>query len=74
MTPEQLYLMAIDSISVSEKYGVEAKVQLLMKKKPKEFPSGELLSETDLGKVYNFKAKKIIEWLQKNNLIDENNT
>lgn len=38
-------------------------------KRPKGFPRGELLSETERGRVYSFDPDKIIKWLAINNLI-----
>jgi len=33
-------------------------------KRPSGFPRGELLSETERGKVYSFNPDKIIAWLK----------
>ena len=37
-------------------------------KRPKGFPRGELLSETERGRVYSFDPDKIISWLLDNGL------
>ena len=69
MTPERLYKDAL----YAKSQGPFCRVTLVFPhgfKRPKGFPRGHLLSETERGKVYSFDPDKIIEWLQKNGLIE----
>lgn len=68
MTPEQLYK---DAIAAKEQ-GATCGMTLVFgrgMKKPPGFPRGELLCETERGRVYSFKPDKVIGWLTKNGLI-----
>lgn len=68
MTPEQLYKDAIEA----KAQGAVCGMTLVFgrgSKKPKGFPRGELLSETERGRVYSFDPDKVIAWLTKNGLI-----
>jgi hypothetical protein len=40
------------------------------KKRPAGFPRGELLCETERGNVYSVDPKKVITWLESNDLIE----
>lgn len=68
MTPEQLYKDA----QAAKIQGSTCGMTLVFgkcAKKPKGFPRGELLSETECGRVYSFDPNKVIAWLVKNGLI-----
>ena len=68
MTPEQLYKNALEAKDQNSVCGMSlafAKGQ----KRPKGFPRGELLCETERGRVYSFDPDKIISWLKKHDLI-----
>lgn len=72
MSPEQLYVDAMEAIEQSYDLGVEPRLTLVFSKnskRPKGFPRGEFLSETEGGKVYRFDPNKIITWLIDNRLI-----
>ena len=69
MLPDQLYEEAKKAISEGSN-GVTL-VLPQGHKRPPGFPRGELLCETDRGRVYRFKADKIIAWLVKNKLVVE---
>lgn len=67
MTPEQLYK---DAMAAKEQ-GAFCGMTLVFPrgfKRPKGFPRGQLLSETERGNVYSFDPDKIIEWLRKDGL------
>lgn len=68
MTPEQLYK---DAQEAKAQGGVCGMTLVFGRgaKRPKGFPSGELLSETERGRVYRFNPDKVIDWLTKNGLI-----
>lgn len=68
MTPEQLYKDACEA----KEQGAHVGMSLVFKtgqKRPIGFPRGELLCETERGRVYSFDPDKVIAWLKKNNLI-----
>ncbi len=68
MTPEQLHKDAIEA----KAQGAHVGVSLVFgkgQKRPPGFPRGELLCETEQGRVYSFEPDRIIAWLEKNNLI-----
>lgn len=69
MTPEQLYKEAIEAKAQSATCGITL-VFGRESKKPKGFPRGELLCETERSRVYSFNPDKVINWLSKNGLID----
>jgi len=69
MTPEQLYKDAQEAKAQGSVCGMTL-VFGRGTKKPKGFPRGELLSETERGRVYSFDPDKVIAWLVKNELID----
>lgn len=69
MTHEQLYKDALDA----KKQGSHCGMSLVFSKgnkRPPGFPRGELLCETERGRVYSFNPDKVITWLKKNGLID----
>jgi hypothetical protein len=68
MTPEQLYK---DALAAKEQ-GSTCGMTLVFGKgrKPRGFPRGELLSETERGNCYSFNPDKVISWLKKNGLVD----
>ena len=68
MTPEQLYKDAQEAKAQGSVCGMTL-VFGLGAKKPKGFPRGELLSETERGRVYSFNPDKVLAWLAKNGLI-----
>lgn len=60
MTLEQLYKDALDA----KAQGAHCGMTLVFKgRKPKGFPRGELLCETDRGNVYSFDPDKVIAWV-----------
>ena len=68
MTPEQLYKDALEA----KEQGAHIGMSLVFprgKKLPPGFPRGELLSETDRGRVYSFDPDKVIAWLKKHGLV-----
>ena len=68
MTHEQLYK---DALAAKEQGAICGMTLVFGRgtKKPKGFPRGELLSETERGRVYSFDPDKVISWLTKNGLI-----
>lgn len=64
MTLEELYRNAIESKEQSSVVGVSLHVKKGYKF-PSGFPRGELLNETDIGRLYGFNADKIIAWVKK---------
>ncbi len=68
MTPEQLYKDAV----AAKAQGAVCGMTLVIGrgKKPKGFPRGELLSETERGRCYSFDPDKVIAWLVKNGFVD----
>jgi hypothetical protein len=61
MTPLQLYNIALEA--KEQGTGRITLVFSRTNRRPKGFPRGELLSETEQGKVYEFSADEVIEWL-----------
>ena len=72
MTPEEMYRAAMD-IKEGKSDGYTGLTLVLPNgcKFPKRFPRGELLCESQRGRVYSFKPDKIIEFLKKNGLNKE---
>ena len=71
MSPEQLYKDAQEA----KKQGSHCGMSLVFSKgnkHPPGFPRGELLCETERGKLYSFSPDKVIRWLEKNGLIEPN--
>ena len=68
MTPEQLYK---DALKAKEQGSVVGMSLVFAKgqKRPQGFPRGELLCETERGRVYSFDPDKVIAWLTKHGLI-----
>lgn len=69
MTPEKLHKDALDAKAQGPFCGVTLVFPRGFKR-PKGFPRGHLLSETERGNVYSFDPDRIISWLQKNGLIE----
>lgn len=70
MNPEKMYADAIEA-----KGGLGLGMMLVLPpnwKRPPGFPRGEFLSDNDRGEVYSFDPDKMIAWLEKNNLVDNN--
>lgn len=70
MTPEQLYKDAIEAKAQGAHCGMTL-VFGRRAKKPKGFPRGDLLCETEAGLVFSFDPDKVINWLKKNGLVTE---
>ena len=68
MTPEQLYKDAVAAKEQGSHCGMSL-VFSKSNKRPIGFPRGELLCETERGRVYSFSPDKVIKWLEKNGLI-----
>ena len=77
MTLEELYR---DAVRAKEEQppSLGIGITLFFKKgmkKPSGFPRGELLNETEGGRLYSFDADKIIAWVKKqpsfNRLVEE---
>jgi len=68
MTPEQLYKDAVEAKAQGAVCGMTL-VFGRRSKKPRGFPKGELLSETETGLVFSFDPDKVIKWLEKNGLV-----
>ena len=68
MTPEQLYKDACEAKKQGSHVGMSLVFQR-KQKRPKGFPRGELLCETERGRVYSFDPDKVIAWLKKNGLV-----
>lgn len=66
MEIRELHKLCVESISEGFNY-----INLVMDKKPKGFPRGELLCETHRGRVYRYSAIKMIAWMDKNNLLKD---
>lgn len=65
MSPDILYKKALEA--KESEYGLGVVLVLPKKfKRPKGFPRGDFLSETEYGVVYDFNADKILIWLKKN--------
>ncbi|MFA5284503.1 MAG: hypothetical protein WC347_02790 [Smithellaceae bacterium] len=64
MTLEELYRDAVSAKEQSSVVGLSLHVKKGFKF-PAGFPRGELLNETDVGRVYSFNADKIIAWVMK---------
>ena len=64
MTLEEIYRTAIEA---KEKHSVIGVCLHFTKgfKRPKGFPRGELLNETEVGNLYAFNPDKIIAWVKK---------
>ena len=70
MDPQQLYKDAIAAKEHGSVVGMTLGLTIGFKR-PIGFPRGELLSETERGKVYSFDPYKIIKFLADNKLIEE---
>jgi hypothetical protein len=68
MTPEQLYKDAIEARAQGAHCGMTL-VFGRRAKKPRGFPKGELLCETENGLVFSFDPDKVIKWLEKYKLV-----
>ncbi len=68
MTPEQLYKDACEAKEQGAHVGMSLVFQR-GQKRPPGFPRGELLCETERGRVYSFDPDRVISWLKKHNLI-----
>ncbi len=68
MTPEQLYKDACEAKAQGSVCGMFL-VFNRKGRKPKGFPRGDLLSETEHGSVYSFNPDKVIVWLIKNGFV-----
>lgn len=70
MTPEELLKDAREA----KAQGAHCGVTLVFRrgqKRPQGFPRGELLCETDRGKVYSFDPDRIIRWLENKGLVQD---
>lgn len=68
MTPDEMYKQALEARST------DSRMSMTMKKgtkRPAGFPRGELMCEQPEGNVYSFDSRKIIKWLNENNLINQ---
>ena len=65
MTPQSLHDDALSAIASGT-----GMTLVFSARKPKGFPKGEFLSETGYGKVYRFDPRKVIDWIEKNNLLN----
>jgi hypothetical protein len=66
VTPEQLARDAVDAAAHGQRMTL---TKMRGQKMPAGFPRGELLCDTEHGKVYSFDPDKVIAWLVKNGLI-----
>ena len=68
MTPESLLSDALQAKESGAHVGMSL-VFAIGQKRPKGFPRGELLSETERCSVYSFEPDRVIKWLKKNSLV-----